>query len=407
MSPKAFKVLCAAIGGSAVLSIAVFSSYMLWEKAPEPEAEPSPVVASPIAENPRPTEDSGIAFETDRQDGVYTLLLVGNDDGNGNTDTIIVGRMDTNAKKADFISIPRDTLINENWNIRKINSVYWSDKNEGGNGIDALRYQLKRLLGFDIDCYAVIDLGVFVDAIDAMGGVWFDVPQAMDYEDPWQNLYIHLQPGYQHLDGYNAMCLCRYRSDYIEGDLGRIDMQQKFLSACVDQFTELGNIPNISKVIKLLSENLDTNMSSANIAFFLRQALKFDRENISFRTAPTRADTIHGYSYALLELWPWMEMINEYLNPYKSEVTADNLDIVYKDGSSYYCTSYLKGSDYYYPPAPVSRPEPEPVYEPEVIYEPEPKPVLPPPIKENILPSPPPVMEMEIPGSIGNIIIDY
>lgn len=407
MRSKYLKFGALAISAAAVLLIGIFSSYILWEKAPEIEVSPS---AAPTAlHSPTPTEDAGLAFDTNRQDGVYTLLLVGNDDGNGNTDTILVGKLDTKAHSMDFVNIPRDTLINENWNIRKINAVYWSDVNSGGNGIDALRYQLKRLLGFDVDCYAVVDLNVFVDVVDAMGGVYFDVPQALDYEDPWQDLYIHIQPGYQLLDGYSAMGVCRYRSGYIDGDLGRINMQQQFLKACASQFTELGSIPNLSKVVSLLAENVDTNMSSKNIAFFIRQALQCKEENINFHTAPNSSDIVNGYSYAIIDLWTWLPMINELLNPFETQVGFENLDIVYKDGGSFLSTGILHGADYYLPPPatvtePVAEPEPETEAEPAPEFD-LPEPVLPAP--ESPVATEAPLPEMEVPDSIGNIIIDF
>ena len=114
----------------------------------------------------------------------------------------------------DFVSIPRDTLVNISWNIRKINAVYWGTVNSGGVGIDGLRQQVKNLLGFDVDCYAVIDLNVFIDTVDALGGIYFDVPCDMDYEDSSQNLYIHVKAGYQLLDGETAMGVVRFRSGY-------------------------------------------------------------------------------------------------------------------------------------------------------------------------------------------------
>ena len=412
MSEKIFKTIASMTAVITLLLSTVYSAYMFWEKAPDiqassiPSPDPSPI---PAAVSPSPTENIGVPFNTDRHDGVYTLLLVGNDDGNGNTDTIMVGKIDTKNHIIDFVSIPRDTIINENWNIRKINAVYWSDVNSGGNGIDALRDQLRSLMGFDIDCYAVIDLSVFVDVVDAMGGVYFDVPQAMDYEDGWQNLYIHLEPGYQLLDGYNAMGLCRYRSGYIEGDIGRINMQHEFLKACASQFIDLGKIPNISEVLTILAECIDTNMSAANIAFFVRQALQCPKENISFYTAPTTPEIIHGYSYAVLDLQPWVEMINSYLNPYETDVSSENLDLVYKEGSSFRSTNYLRGSEYYLPVyEPINQvaenqsPEPEPPSEPEFNI---PDAVL--PIPDNPQPTETIVPEIEIPDSIGNIIIDY
>ena len=283
----------------ALVVIGAFCTYMLWEKAPDISDEaPAQVSAQPVKSDSG-SDDTGTAFNTDRQDGVYTVLLVGNDDGNGNTDTIIVGKIDTVQHKMDFVSIPRDTLVNISWNIRKINAVYWGTVNSGGVGIDGLRQQVKNLLGFDVDCYAVIDLNVFIDTVDALGGIYFDVPCDMDYEDSSQNLYIHVKAGYQLLDGETAMGVVRFRSGYANGDLGRVEMQQKFLKAAASQFITLGNIPNISKVTQILGDGMDTNLSAANIAFFLRQALQCKSEDINFYTLPNSPDMVQGFELYL------------------------------------------------------------------------------------------------------------
>ncbi len=415
---RSLRALSILTGAAVLLLLASYGIYRLWEQEPplasSPPASPQPSFrpAAPSA-TPAPTENPGLAPETLRQDGVYTVLLIGSDDGNGNTDTLLLGKLDSKAHTLDFVNIPRDTLINEDWNIRKINAVYWGDRVQGGNGIDALQAQLKRLTGFSPDCYAMVELDVFMDVVDAMGGVWFDVPQALDYEDPWQDLYIHLQPGYQKLSGYEAMGLCRYRSGYADGDLGRIRMQQEFLSACAKQFITLGNIPNISQVVDILSEGLETNLSPANIAFFLRQALQCPAENIRFHTAPNSSATISGYSYAVLEPAAWLDLVNEVLSPYHEPVTLSHLDIVYREGGGYRASGTLQGAGYYAPApqpapeAPVQIPVPETPAEPEA---PMPEFDLP----DFQLPTPPaPSQEegsaenafpfLELPGNIGSI----
>ena len=371
-----FHLLLTALGGLLVLALGLFSAYRVWERAPSvaaavPSATPQvsqPPASPAVTATPQPTlspEELGRPFATDRQDGVYSILLAGNDEGNGCTDTIMLGKLDTEAHTMDFVSIPRDTLINTNWEVRKLNSVYWGARNNGGDGISALQEHIRRLTGFQADCWAVLDLEVIEQVIDMLGGVTFDVPVAMNYEDGSQGLSIHLEPGVQTLTGEQAMGVCRYRSGYITGDLGRIETQHAFLAACAEQFITLGDIPNLSKAAKLIAEGVDTNLSSANVAWFLRQALHCQAENIRFYTAPTQDDTIHGYSYAVLELGPWLEMINEHLNPYETPVTAADLDLVYRVGSSYTSTMVLRGSWYYYQtlsPAPLAA-EPEPVPE--------------------------------------------
>lgn len=362
---KIIRMLVTALGGLAAAVTLALLAYRLWERPPEESAPvqrpypappaataaPPAATAAPSAETPAPVPEietlAAEAVATLRQDGVYTVLLVGNDDGNGNTDAIVLGRIDTRNRCMDFVSIPRDTLINSPWEIRKLNAVYWASRNHGGDGITELKRQIARLTGFEPDCYAVVDLDLAAAAIDAIGGVRFDVPFAMDYEDASQDLSIHLQPGEQLLSGEQAMELCRYRSGYVTGDLGRIEMQQRFLKACAGQLIDLGNIPNAARLVSLLSQGLDTDLSGANMAFFLRQLLRCRSEDVRFATAASSPCTVAGYSYAVLELEPWLQQLNERLNPYEAPIGADSLDLVTRRDGRYVGTAELQGAEYY------------------------------------------------------------
>lgn len=352
---KAAKLFIAAV----LVGMSLLSLYMLWERAPEVSADapsvPVPAeaaepeeetvqaaaVASPVLPTATPEPASG------RQKGVYTILMVGNDDGNGNTDTLVVGRIDTVRHKMDFVNIPRDTLVNIDWSIRKINAVYWGDINSGGNGIDRLKAQVEDLIGFPVDCYAVIDLDVLEAVVDAMGGVTFQVPMAMDYDDETQNLHIHIQEGEQLLNGEQALGVCRYRSGYPDGDLGRIRTQQSFLKACIGQFIEKGSIPNLTRVVDILASGLHTDLTAANIAYFLRQALRCDREDVCFHTLPTEDGWVAGLSYTIVDLDAWLPLLNACLNPYRQQITRSNVDIVYRENGVFTGTAGLKGPEYY------------------------------------------------------------
>ncbi len=369
---KILKIAGISLGALALTAALVVGGYLLWERAPE--IEPGAIVAEAEA-SPQATarttaqEDKGTPFDTQRKDGVYTILLAGNDDGTGNTDTIMVGKIDTVRHTMDFVSIPRDTIINVEWDNRKLNSVYWGSKNNGGNGIDALRSHVKKLIGFDVDCYAVADLESIIEVVDVMGGVYFDVPFEMNYDD---GPVIHLQPGYQLLDGYEAMGLCRYRDGYVNGDLERIEVQHQFLKAVAEQFISLGNIPNIGKVSKILAESMDTNLTAANIAYFIRQALMCNTEDINFYTAPNTPQDVQQLSYTFLDLYNWIDLINSTINPYTTPVSEGNLDVVYLHNGAACCTTVLNGAYYYQLGSQQSAPAQEqPV---ELAAEPEPEP---------------------------------
>lgn len=340
-----FKYVLWAAGGLAVCAGIVLGIYFSWEK--EPEIPPAPVQTVEPTARIQQAESTETAFENVRHDGIYTLLLVGNDDGNGNTDTIILSRFDTARNTVDIVSIPRDTIVNLDWRVRKLNAVYWSAVNDGQVGIEALSEQIKRLTGFKPDCYAVVDMDVVEQAVDLVGGIWFDVPWDMDYEDPSQQLSIHVEKGYQKLDGEQAMGVIRFRDTYSDGDLGRIQVQQQFLKAAAEQVLTAGNIPNIQKLAKLLEEGTDTNLSAANVAWFIRQFMQCEAEDINFMTAPNVPEMVAGLSYTFLELEPWLELVNSSLNPYKSPVTEANVDLVYLSAGEVKCTRELQGEWYY------------------------------------------------------------
>ena len=345
---KWIKWALAGLGGLGAAALGAVLLYSAWEKPPVAAAQPElwdRGAQTPAASaSAQPTAESGKAFDTARQDGVYTMLLAGSDDGTGNTDTIMIGKLDTVRHTANFVSIPRDTLINVNTPVRKLNSVYWGAVNNGGVGSEALLRHIKKLVGFDVDCYAVIDLDAFQRAVDAMGGIWYEVPQRMYYD---QGPVIDLEPGYQKLSGEQAMWLCRYRSGYVNGDIDRISVQHDFLKAAADQFIQLGKIPNVPQVAAILAQSMDTNLSAANMAWFARQLMRCKSEDIRFYTAPNTPAFVHDLSYTFLDLYDWLEMINTTLNPGTAPIGEGQLDLVYLHNGEVCCTTALQGLAYF------------------------------------------------------------
>lgn len=329
----------------AALTASALAAYLLWETPPARSAESElEELTAPEAEPAGPEEPRAPAGRTDK---VYTLLLAGLDRASNSTDTILVGRLDTGRHRLDLVALPRDTIINRDWSVRKLNAVYAAALNSGGEPREALREQVRCLTGFVPDCCVVVDLDVFVQAVDLVGGVDFDVPRDMHYDDPKQGLSIHLSAGPQHLDGRQAMGVVRYRSGYINGDLDRVAVQQSFLRAAAAQFISLGNIPNLRALAQLLAEHTDTDLSAANVAFLLRQALLCGDE-IHFAVMPNTPADVRGLSYTFPELEPWLAMINERLDPFEQSVTAANLDLVYRvDGTVYATSGVLRGAEYY------------------------------------------------------------
>lgn len=349
---KAGRTAAIAVCVVLVLAFAAVAGYLAWEKPVDraggglvdPTAESVPPKASeaPDAEpSVEPTQDPNEGAPASLNENMYTFLVVGLDQVSNSTDTIMVGRIDTETHKIDVVSIPRDTMVNVSWGTKRVNTYYSSDLVSGGNGIDGLMKGIRDLVGFDIDCYAVVDLEAFVELVDAIGGVDYDVPIDMYYYDPSQGLNISIPAGMQHLDGETAVKVVRFRSGYPTADIGRIGTQQDFLMSVASQMLTLGNIPNLPTFIDIFEKYVTTNLSAANISFFARQFLMCKSEDINFHTAPGNGgDSVKGNSYYALYVDEWLEMVNECLNPYDQPVTTANVNILtHSYSSGFYSTT--------------------------------------------------------------------
>ena len=303
---------------------------------------------------------------SDRKEDFYTFLVVGRDTyGGGNTDTIMLASYDIPNQKLSVMSIPRDTLVNVSWDIKKINSVY-NMYGGGDEGMDALKDEVSQLVGFIPDYTFVVEWEAVGKLVDAIGGVYFDVPRRMYYNDLSQNFKIDLQEGYQLIDGDKAMQLLRWRhnsddngnilnSGYANGDLGRIETQQAFLQAAIEQcLQKITEVDTITGIAQIFFENVTTELSVGNLAWFAQQAIfgnsageKLDMANVNFVTMPwVSADGVWSRtynnhpSYVAPDVDELVNVVNEYFNPYVDDLRQDELDIMYvNDDGTLGCTS--------------------------------------------------------------------
>ena len=189
-----------------------------------------------------------------------TVLIMGVDereDDVGRSDTMMVATIDPETNQAALLSIPRDTRVKVgNRGFDKINAAY------AYGGVKLSEKTVENFLGIDIDHYVTVNTHAFVDLVDAIGGIDIDVEKRMYYEDPWDDdggLVIDLYPGFQHLDGADAVTYVRYRDS--EGDIGRVKRQQKFIAAVVDKLTSPAIIPKVPTLIKETFDAVNTDLS--------------------------------------------------------------------------------------------------------------------------------------------------
>ncbi len=258
-----------------------------------------------------------------RKDGVSTILLIGTDAGGTRTDTLMLLRVGTSDDTMSLVSIPRDTRVNGSYSVPKINGVY--GVNGGGEeGMTMLLQRVAECIGFYPDGYLLVNLDSFVELVDIMGGVTFDVPQDMYYADPSQNLYINLQAGEQTLNGEQAMGLVRFRSGYAQADLTRGSVQRDFVSAAADQWVGPGLILKAPQLLAWLNGNVETDLSVRNLAWLAWAVLGADQVNTEM--LPGTAVNMAG-SYYILDAAGVADVVNRCLNPYARDITTADLQI--------------------------------------------------------------------------------
>jgi len=274
--------------------------------------------------------DSPIVFtDEDRRPDFFTFLIFGYDDGL-NTDTIMVAAYDAAERKAYIISIPRDTQVDVQRNVRRINSAYPVGRRHGGGhagGVDQLKREVQTLIGFRPDFYVSVDEDVFVVLVDAVGGVYIDVPFRMFYRDPFQNLHIDLQPGLQRLDGENALHFVRFR--YHDGRRSAIstyqrnEHQHQFVAAMMDELRTPMTIVRIPQLIRAYTDHISTDLPLRNLLWFGEQFVLGDVELITYNYPVTGRRTVRWYDFPNGE--EALEIINRTINPFIHDITIDML----------------------------------------------------------------------------------
>lgn len=161
--------------------------------------------------------------------GQREILLLGTDEGGGNTDVIATLRVDGGVTR--ITQIPRDTYIEaEGFGPMKINALY------SVGGAEALKSEISHKLGRPVQHHLVINLAAIRRMADLIGGIEVDVPKRMVYVDNTQGLNIDLQPGPQVLRGRDLEGFLRFRHDET-GDIGRMERQQLALQALFRKLT--------------------------------------------------------------------------------------------------------------------------------------------------------------------------
>lgn len=359
---KRTKVALALLGVLLVLLITVLA-ILLWPKKPvetaqqidEPDITVAPTTIPDPDNNQEPDDEIVVDEEPEGitngqkyyrklvEEGSTNILLIGRDAVYGAYDSIIVLNIDEKNKTMKLINFPRDIYVDYNSkilnqlkeadpekakdrSIQKLNAAHaigisLKYKQEEGGRFGKVTYMnfwadlLLEVFDIPLDDYIIIQTDGFREIVDFFGGVEIDVPMYMHYEDPMQNLYIHLEPGLQRLNGEQAEGFVRFRQGYTkEGEFKSISAytrqkhENMFLKAFFEQHVNLQNLGRIGDFMDVIVKNVKTSVNSTSdilqYSIVMQKVLRGQFKNSELIVECPKNQVINGISYEILRTEP-------------------------------------------------------------------------------------------------------
>lgn len=318
---KFFAIVFTIVGTFLIIGGFILGTYLKTKDiiTPTEEIEPTSAPINNVEKVTEPTVQATISSKEEEYKEL-TVAVFGVDKTENLTDVIFVVHFDSKTKKIDMLSVPRDTRVKipksrmtsrvPSDGYVKINEVHsYAGKS---NAIENSTKQIEELLNITVDNYVKVNLTGFKNIVDAIGGVEMDVPQNMVYEDPEQNLHINLKKGMQTLNGQKAEQLVRFRKDYAQGDLKRIDVQHIFMKALIDKILNMDNlIKNAPQLAYNIVKYVSTDIGLNEILEYIEYIDDIKADNITMATLPGTAKTINGHSYYIHDTAQTQKLINE------------------------------------------------------------------------------------------------
>ena len=258
--------------------------------------------------------------------GMVNILLLGVDEGGMRSDTIMLASLNGKTGRLSVLSIPRDTRVLIGKYYQKINAAVGIGYQEVKRGNlqapeDLTVQKVKLLTGLPIHYFMSVNFDGFSEIIDALGGVEFDVPFRMKYDDPVQGLHIDLQPGLQVLDGKKAHDFVRFRKGnpgfpgYAMGDLGRIEAQQAFIKALISQKVNAKYLLRANEIFEVVTKNVRTNYTGKDLIKHLGAIRKITPDKMKMYQLPGTSQTINGASYFICDNAKTAELVETVFSP--------------------------------------------------------------------------------------------
>ncbi|WP_323702816.1 LCP family protein [Mammaliicoccus sp. Dog046] len=199
-----------------------------------------------------------------------SVLFLGVDDSNSRreggqkasqsrTDAMIYTTFNKDKKQIRMVSIPRDTLS-------YIPAVKYYDKITHAHAIDGPKGSMESVestLNVPVDFYARINMEAFVEVVDELGGIEYDVPFNLNEPNTEDKGRIKVKKGKQTLTGDEALAVVRSRKQ--DSDLERGKRQMEMIRAIIRKAQETNSINKLDDLVKIVGKNAKHNLTFENI----------------------------------------------------------------------------------------------------------------------------------------------
>jgi LCP family protein required for cell wall assembly len=241
----------------------------------------------------------------------------GGGNARGNSDTLMLIRVDPRTKVLSLLSLPRDLYVNvDGIGMTKINAAYAT------GGAPLAIKTVSQVLGVKINYYVPVNFHLFRKTVDTFHGVYIDVDRRYYHANNSAGNYsaIDLQPGYQRLSGSQALEYVRYR--HLDSDFLRTARQQAFVrefkrrldiwSAGTNIFDLLDSLPND---LKVRGSAKGQSVGPKTILSYVKLLAEIPRGNMVQVRLTGATPTINGASVVTATPDAIHQAVQEFLNP--------------------------------------------------------------------------------------------
>lgn len=318
--------------------VSIITYFKRWQPLVEIEGELDKTSIDPKVNTEVMPDDDGLDLPQ-LVEGQFTVMFLGFDEESFNTDVMWICQFDIMAGKLRILQIPRDSAVPDFTSSpnTKFNSIYSMGDQDIQPPIQRVFDAVYQCFGIPIDAYVTTTCFDIVDLVDCVGGI----PMTLDAPIQYDGVTI-VDSGDVVLNGVQSEWFIRYRKGWLEGDIGRIQNQRRFMAAAMQKMLNIAKDEGKAKLYSYMKQIYDhkwiaTDMSIEDLSKLIDFASNLTMDSVqvdmipgegSDGTKPYFGPDGTEYSIYSIHLQETLNLLNEYYRPYQQPLTKNDTAII-------------------------------------------------------------------------------